>query len=52
VEDPAAVVSEVYRILKPGGWLYLTTDNYLSFREARYGVTWLPLLPKRIGVGL
>jgi len=49
VADPAAVVSEVYRIMKPGGWLYLTTDNYLSFREAHYGVTWLPLLPKRLG---
>jgi len=48
VADPAAVVREAFRILKPGGWLYLTTDNYLSFREAHYGVTWLPLLPKSI----
>jgi 2-polyprenyl-3-methyl-5-hydroxy-6-metoxy-1,4-benzoquinol methylase len=46
VQDPAAVIREVYRILKPGGWFYLTCPNYLSFCEGHYDVVWLPLLPK------
>jgi 2-polyprenyl-3-methyl-5-hydroxy-6-metoxy-1,4-benzoquinol methylase len=49
VEHPAAVIHEVYRILKPGGWFYLTCPNYLSFYEGHYRVAWLPLLPKYLG---
>jgi SAM-dependent methyltransferase len=49
VEHPAAVVREVYRILKPGGWLYLTCANYLSFHEGHYDIALLPLLLKRLG---
>jgi SAM-dependent methyltransferase len=49
VEQPAAVLCEIYRILKPGGWFYLTCPNYLSFHEGHYNVAWLPLLPKRLG---
>lgn len=49
VEHPAAVLREVYRILKPGGWFYLSCPNYLSFHEGHYNVVWLPLLPKKLG---
>ena len=49
VEQPAAVPREVYRILRPGGWFYLSCPNYLSFREVHYDVAWLPLLPKPLG---
>jgi 2-polyprenyl-3-methyl-5-hydroxy-6-metoxy-1,4-benzoquinol methylase len=49
VESPAAVLQEVYRILRPGGWFYLTCPNYLSFREPHYSVAWFPLLPKPVG---
>jgi 2-polyprenyl-3-methyl-5-hydroxy-6-metoxy-1,4-benzoquinol methylase len=49
VESPAAMLREVRRILKPGGWFYLTCPNYLSFREVHYNVAWLPLLPKTLG---
>ncbi len=49
VEQPAAVLREVYRILRPGGWFYLSCPNYLSFREVHYDVAWLPLLPKPLG---
>jgi 2-polyprenyl-3-methyl-5-hydroxy-6-metoxy-1,4-benzoquinol methylase len=49
VEDPAAVLGEVVRILKPGGWFYVSCPNYLSFREVHYNVAWLPLLPKPLG---
>lgn len=46
VEDPAAVLREVCRILRIGGWFCLTCPNYLSFREPHYNVVWLPLFPK------
>jgi len=48
VEDPTAVLSEVFRILRPGGWFYFTCGNYLSFRELHFGVAWFPLFPKRL----
>jgi ubiquinone/menaquinone biosynthesis C-methylase UbiE len=28
--DPLVLVNEIYRVLKPGGFLYLTTPNYAS----------------------
>jgi ubiquinone/menaquinone biosynthesis C-methylase UbiE len=29
--EPARVMKEAFRVLKPGGWCYLTTPNYKSF---------------------
>jgi SAM-dependent methyltransferase len=49
VRNPAQVLAEAYRVLRPGGRFYLTCENYLSFKEAHYQVPWLPLLPKSIG---
>ena len=49
VRDPAQVLAEAFRVLRPGGRFYLTCENYLAFREAHYRVPWLPLLPKSIG---
>ncbi len=49
VQNPAKVVRELYRVLKPGGELFIAYENYLGFREPHYDVLWLPLLPKRIG---
>jgi len=49
VENPEAVIREAYRVLKPGGYIFLTYENYLSFWEPHYRVRWLPLLPKPIG---
>jgi len=49
VRDPAQVLTEAYRVLRPGGRFYLTCENYLAFKEAHYRVPWLPLLPKSVG---
>ncbi len=49
VSDPARVLAEVFRVLRPGGHFYLACENYLAFREAHYQVPWIPLLPKSIG---
>ncbi len=49
VIDPHEVLKETYRVLKPGGFFYLTCENYLSFWEPHYQVAWLPLMPKSLG---
>jgi 2-polyprenyl-3-methyl-5-hydroxy-6-metoxy-1,4-benzoquinol methylase len=49
VKHPRRYVEEAWRVLKPGGHLYLACENYLAFVEPHYRVAWLPLLPKRLG---
>ena len=49
VQNPPKVISELYRVLKPGGQVFLAYENYLGFREPHYDVAWLPLLPKPLG---
>ena len=48
VRDPRLVLSEAYRILRPGGYFYLACENYLAFVEPHYRIPWLPLFPKPI----
>jgi SAM-dependent methyltransferase len=49
VADPQKVLTEVWRVLRPGGFFYLACENYLSFQEPHYRVPWFPLMPKRLG---
>jgi 2-polyprenyl-3-methyl-5-hydroxy-6-metoxy-1,4-benzoquinol methylase len=49
VHNPADVLREVFRVLRPGGQFQLNCENYLCFREPHYCIAWLPLLPKRLG---
>ncbi|TDI29994.1 MAG: glycosyltransferase [Acidobacteria bacterium] len=46
VEDPRAVLAEVARVLKPGGWLYLGVPNALNFQERHYKVFMPPRTPR------
>lgn len=46
VNDPEMVLSEINRVLRPGGICYITAPNYMSFRENHYRVFYLPMMPK------
>jgi ubiquinone/menaquinone biosynthesis C-methylase UbiE len=49
VPDPARLLAESVRVLRPGGCLLGIAPNYASFRrEAHYQVPWLPMMPKAI----
>lgn len=49
VGDPAAVLAESIRVLKPGGTLCFVVPNYGSWWEGHYGVLWLPHMPAWLG---
>jgi SAM-dependent methyltransferase len=42
--DPALVLKEAFRVLKPGGTLYFEIPNYLSYFEGHYLVPQPPIL--------
>lgn len=46
VQDPAKVLAESVRVLKPGGYLFFTYPNYCSFWEGHYGIMWIPCMSK------
>lgn len=47
VEDPAKVLEESIRVLKPGGCLYFIFPNYNSFYEGHIKKMWFPFINKR-----
>jgi len=49
VRNPKQVLSEAWRVLRPGGHFLLACENYLAFWEPHYRLPWLPMLPKAIG---
>jgi SAM-dependent methyltransferase len=49
VADPPAVIAEIARVLKPGGYMQVIVPNYGSWWEGHYGLLWLPHLPKWAG---
>ena len=46
VTDPAKVLAEAYRVLKPGGTAVFVVPNYGSFWEGHYGVLFPAHCPK------
>ena len=42
---PKETFSEVFRVLKPGGILYVTTPNFASFRSLLQREAWKPVIP-------
>lgn len=48
VKSPERTMSEVARVLKPGGYLYLSSPNYLFPKEQHYHLFYLPLMPKKL----
>jgi 2-polyprenyl-3-methyl-5-hydroxy-6-metoxy-1,4-benzoquinol methylase len=49
VQDVCAVVSETFRVLKPGGHAYFEVPNNLFPFEGHYKMVWLPMMPKSLG---
>lgn len=49
VSDQSRVLEEAFRVLKPGGAMYVACPNYLRFYEPHYKVRFFPLLPKVLG---
>ena len=47
VHDPAALLRESYRVLKPGGVMVVLTPNIESWGHARFGKNWFNLDPPR-----
>ena len=46
VQNPFQVLQEAWRVLKPGGMLYINAPNYNTFFEGHYHVFWIPGLTK------
>ena len=46
VADVPRVMAEAYRVLRPGGVIYIETPNYLWPTEQHYKIFFPPLLPK------
>jgi SAM-dependent methyltransferase len=49
VRDQTRVLAEAFRVLKPGGAMYVACPNYLRFYEPHYKIWFLPLMPKFLG---
>jgi 2-polyprenyl-3-methyl-5-hydroxy-6-metoxy-1,4-benzoquinol methylase len=47
IHDPFKTLQIVYKLLKPGGFLWLSTPNILSFGHKHYRSNWLGLDPPR-----
>ncbi len=49
VNNLEKVIKEIIRVVKPGGYCYITTPNPFYPREGHYKIFYIPFLPKKIG---
>jgi SAM-dependent methyltransferase len=49
VADPAKVLAECFRVLRPGGTCHMVIPNFGSWWEGHYGLLWLPHSPHWLG---
>ncbi len=49
VQDMEKTVSEMARVAKRGGHLYIRAPNYRKPREGHYDLFWIPFMPKALG---
>ncbi len=49
VADPAKVLAECFRVLRPGGACHMVIPNFGSWWEGHYGLLWLPHSPHWLG---
>jgi 2-polyprenyl-3-methyl-5-hydroxy-6-metoxy-1,4-benzoquinol methylase len=49
VDDVGQVVSELVRVTKPAGHIFVSTPNYLFPYEGHYRLKWFPFMPKQLG---
>jgi 2-polyprenyl-3-methyl-5-hydroxy-6-metoxy-1,4-benzoquinol methylase len=49
VHDVEMTVSEMLRVVRPDGLLFIKFPDYRSFYEGHYKVGWLPKLPRLLG---
>jgi 2-polyprenyl-3-methyl-5-hydroxy-6-metoxy-1,4-benzoquinol methylase len=47
VHDQVATLKSCWRLLKPGGYLWIETPNIYSYGHSRYGGNWRGLEPQR-----
>jgi 2-polyprenyl-3-methyl-5-hydroxy-6-metoxy-1,4-benzoquinol methylase len=47
LHDPLETVRRCWKLLKPGGWIKVTTPNFGSWGHQKFGSDWLPLDPPR-----
>ncbi len=48
VQNPAQVIDEMHRVLRPGGKIFISSCNYASFYEGHFRCFWFPFLSSKL----
>ena len=52
VEIPKTVLSEVYRVLKTGGVVYMSVPNRFGMKDQHYNLYFINWLPRKLAMGV
>ena len=47
LHDPLGTLRRSWKLLRPGGWIKVTTPNFGSWGHQKFGADWMPLDPPR-----